>query len=161
MRAQDFLVEYRQAYFQYLQGWFPDWPDYVIRDWLYPFMKGMDQGEIESAAEDIADNYPVHRWELKTLDLGLDAFDETTQKKILAREGGQSNPMQVPRDAQRHATQAQRIQKTGAPSQQPIIVVQRPDVKGLELLEGWHRTIQNIRAFPDGYRGRAWIGYTL
>jgi hypothetical protein len=109
---------------------------------------------------DIADEYPVYNWELRTLNLRLDSFDENTQAKIQERKGGSQNPMKVHRDAERHATQAQQIQKTGVASPEPIIVIQRPDVRGLELVEGWHRTIQNIVAFPNGYRGRAWIGYT-
>lgn len=159
MRAQE-LFEYRRAYYQYVKSWFPDWPDYVIQDWLYPGAKGLSQSELESYFIDLADAYPVYRWELKILNLTLDSFDANTQAKILARKGGSQNPMNVPRDADRHATQAQKIQQTGAPSQEPIIVMQRPGVKGLELVEGWHRTIQNIKAFPNGYRGRAWIGYT-
>lgn len=160
MRAQEILVEYRQAYFRYLQSWFPDWPDYVIHDWVYPAAKGLDQSEMEAYVDDVAENYPVHRWELRTLDLGFHSFDSETQRKILTREGGTRNPMAVPRDAERHNVQAQQIQQTGAPSQEPIIVIQRPGVDGLELVEGWHRTIQNIRAFPNGYRARAWVGYT-
>ena len=160
MRANEFLTEYRRSLVQYIQGWFPDWPDYVIRDWLYPAVKGLDQGEIESFASDVAEEYPVHRWELRTLNLTLSSFTEQTQRKILAREGGSKNPMSVPRDAERHAVQAQKIQQTGTVSPEPIIVIQRPGVKGLELVEGWHRTIQHLKAFPNGYRGRAWIGYT-
>jgi hypothetical protein len=160
MRAQEIILEYRQGLLQYVQSWFPDWPDYVLRDWIYPASKGLSQSEMEAYFDDVAENYPVYRWELKTLDLGMHAFDSTTQRKILAREGGLINPMKVPRDAERHATQAQKIQQTGAPSQEPIITIQRPGVDGLELVEGWHRTIQNIKAFPNGYRGRAWIGYT-
>jgi len=160
MRAQDFVTETRQSYLQYVKSWFPDWPDYVVRDWLYPAAKDLEQSSLEAHFSDIATEYPVHRWELKTLNLSLAAFDKNTQRKILERRGGSENPMNVPRDAARHDTQAQRIQKTGAPSLEPIIVIQRPGVKGLELVEGWHRTIQNIKAFPNGYRGRAWIGYT-
>ena len=161
MRAGEFcLTETRQGYMQYIQSWFPDWPDYVIRDWLYSGAKGLEPSEMEAYFLDIADEYPVYRWELRTLNLRLDSFDENTQAKILERQGGSSNPMNVRRDAERHATQARQIQQTGAPSQEPIIVVQRPGVRGLELVEGWHRTIQNIKAFPNGYRGRAWIGYT-
>ena len=160
MRVNEILLEYRQGYYKYLQSWFPDWPDYVIRDWLYPMMKGMDESEMNMAIDDIAEAYPVYHWELKTLDLSLKSFTKDTQSKILAREGGLKNPMSVPRDAERHATQAQQIQQTGAASQEPIIVIQRPEVRGLELVEGWHRTIQNIKAFPNGYRGRAWVGHT-
>lgn len=160
MRAQEFLVEYRQSLLQYIQGWFPDWPDYVVRDWLYPAVKDLSQSEIEGFAQDIAEEYPVYEWQLETMDLTLESFTEATQQKILARQGGSSNPMNVPRDAERHAVQAQKIQQTGAVSQEPIITVQRPEVQGLELVEGWHRTIQNLKAFPNGYKGRVWIGYT-
>jgi hypothetical protein len=154
------ITETRQGYLKYIQSWFPDWPDYVIRDWLYSGAKGLEPSEMEAYFLDIADEYPVYRWELRTLNLRLDSFDENTQAKILERQGGSQNPMKVHRDAERHATQAQQIQKTGVASPEPIIVIQRPDVRGLELVEGWHRTIQNIVAFPNGYRGRAWIGYT-
>ena len=160
MRAQEFLSEYQQGYVKILQSWFPEWPDYVIRDMLYPAVKGLDQSELEAYIDDVAENYPVHTWKLETRKLNLKSFDANTQQKILARKGGTQNPMQVPRDAERHAQQAKVIQQTGAPSQQPIIVVQREGVKGLELLEGWHRTIQNIQAFPQGYTARAWVGYT-
>ena len=160
MRAQEFLVEYRQSLLQYIQGWFPDWPDYVVRDWLYPAVKDLSQSEIEDFAQDIAEEYPVYEWQLETMDLTLESFTEATQQKILARQGGSRNPMNVPRDAERHAVQAQKIQQTGAVSQEPIITVQRPEVQGLELVEGWHRTIQNLKAFPNGYKGRVWIGYT-
>jgi hypothetical protein len=160
MRADEFLIEYRRSLLQYIQGWFPDWPDYVIRDWLYPSVKDLSQSEIEGFATDIAEEYPVHSWKLQTLDLRLESFTQETQQRILSREGGASNPMKVPRDSERHAVQAQKIKHTGAVSSEPIIVIQRAGVKGLELVEGWHRTIQNLKAFPDGYHGRAWIGYT-
>ena len=160
MRADEFLIEYRRSLVQYIQSWFPDWPDYVIRDWLYPAVKGLSQSEIEDFANDIAEEYPVHHWELRALNLKLSSFDAPTQRRIMARHGGSKNPFDIPRDAERHATQAQQIQQTGEPSAEPIIVIQRPGVRGLELMEGWHRTIQNLKAFPDGYRGQAWIGYT-
>ena len=160
MRASEFIIEYRRSLIQYIQSWFPDWPDYVVRDWLYPAVKDLSQSEIEGFATDIAEEYPVHSWELRTLNLRLESFTQGTQQRILSRQGGASNPMKVPRDSERHAVQAQQIAKTGSVSQEPIIVIQRPDVEGLELVEGWHRTIQNLKAFPDGYRGRAWVGQT-
>jgi hypothetical protein len=27
------------------------------------------------------------------------------------------------------------------------------------LIEGWHRTIQHLKEFPQGYTGPAWVGY--
>jgi hypothetical protein len=158
--AETVVTETRRGYLEYLQNRLPDWPDYVIRDWVYPAAKGLNQSEMEALFDGIAKDYPVRRWELKTLDLDLNSFDLSTRNMILAREGGARDPMGVPRDAERHATQAQKIQQAGAPSQEPIIVIRRSGVDELELVEGWHRTIQNLRAFPKGYRARAWIGYT-
>jgi hypothetical protein len=156
MRAQEFLVEYRQAYFQYLKSWFPDWPDYVVRDWLYSSGKGLDQAEFESWAQGIHEEYPIEAWRLERLPITSDIFTPETQQRLGARAGGSKNPMGVPRDAERHATQAAMLQKQGI-SGEPIIVIKQDN--GYELVEGWHRTIQNLQAHPAGYTGPAWVGY--
>jgi hypothetical protein len=156
MRAKEFLPEYRQAYLEYIKSWFPDWPDYVIRDMLYPAAKGLGQEEFESWAQGIHEDYPVEAWRLERLPITLDIFTPKTQEQIRKREGGSKNPNQVPRDAERHATQAAMLQKQGI-SGEPIIVMKKPD--GYDLVEGWHRTIQNLQAHPAGYTGPAWVGY--
>ena len=48
------------------------------------------------------------------------------------------------------------IQKQGV-SSEPIILFKRR--YGYELVEGWHRTMQNLKAYPQGYKGLAWVGY--
>jgi hypothetical protein len=73
---------------------------------------------------------------------------------LASREGGSSNPFQVPRDAERHAQQSQIIQQKGV-SAEPIIVAKLSN--GYDLIEGWHRTIQHLKAFPQGYTGPAWV----
>jgi len=133
------------------------WPDYVVKDLLYNI--DLDPKKKIELVKFTLKDLPVRQWKLETRNLGFHSFDSETQRKILAREGGTLNPYAVPRDAERHQAQASIISRTGSPNQEPIIVVQRPGVDGLELLEGWHRTIQNIRAFPHGYRARAWVGY--
>jgi hypothetical protein len=75
---------------------------------------------------------------------------------ILSREGGSSNPFQVPRDAERHAHQLKMIQQKGV-SEEPIIVAKLSN--GYDLIEGWHRTIQHLKEFPQGYTAPAWVGY--
>ena len=156
MRAQEFLVEYRQAYLEYVKSWFPDWPDYVVRDWLYPAGKGLGQEEFESWAQGIHEEYPIEAWRLEQLPIRTDVFTPETQQRLGARAGGSQNPMSVPRDAERHATQAAMLQKQGI-SGEPIIVIKTN--QGYDLVEGWHRTIQNLQAYPQGYTGPAWVGY--
>jgi hypothetical protein len=75
--------------------------------------------------------------------------------KLNARAGGKANPDQVPRDAERHATQAQLAQQQGGVRKEPVILVKRPD--GYDLIEGWHRTIQHFAEYPNGYTGPAWV----
>jgi hypothetical protein len=46
------------------------------------------------------------------------------------------------------------IQQKGV-SAEPIIVAKLSN--GYDLIEGWHRTIQHLKAFPQGYTGPAWV----
>ena len=91
--------------------------------------------------------------------MGYHSFDSKTQETLLHRISQTDNVISayVPRDAERHEIQKQIIQKSGQANQEPIIVIYHKD--GYELLEGWHRTIQNIQAFPNGYKAKAWVGY--
>jgi hypothetical protein len=63
--------------------------------------------------------------------------------------------MGVPRDTERHATQAQLIKQQGGVRKEPVIMIKTS--QGYNLLEGWHRTIQHFNLYPDGYVGPAWI----
>jgi GNAT superfamily N-acetyltransferase len=62
--------------------------------------------------------------------------------------------MGIPKDAERHATQAALIQQGGV-SREPAILIKFGN--GYELLEGWHRTIQHFARYPDGYVGPAYV----
>jgi GNAT superfamily N-acetyltransferase len=42
-------------------------------------------------------------------------------------------------------------------SEEPIIVAKLSN--GYDLIEGWHRTIQHLKEFPQGYTAPAWVGY--
>ena len=157
MRLREFITEFRQSLGQYLKQQFPTWPDYVVRDLMYPQAKGAkNQEELQEIISFIKQEYPVKQWRLETLPITLDIFNPETQKRLKERAGGSKNPYGVPRDTERHAIQAAIIQTQGVRTE-PIIVVRRSD--GFELVEGWHRTIQHLQAYPDGYTGPAWVGY--
>jgi hypothetical protein len=64
--------------------------------------------------------------------------------------------MQVPKDAERHAQQLKMIQQQGVRTE-PIIVAKLNN--GYDLIEGWHRTIQHLQQYPEGYTGPAWVAY--
>jgi len=156
MRAEEFVTEVRAGLLNYVKQQFPTWPDYVIQDLLYKNVKNMPtQEEINEYLAMFKQDYGQVRWQLQQLPITLRIFDAETQRKIQQRAGGTKNPYQVPNDAERHATQAAMIQQQGV-SREPIIVIKT--AQGYDLLEGWHRTIQHLRAFPNGYRGPAWVG---
>jgi hypothetical protein len=86
----------------------------------------------------------------------MDMFDPKTKQLLIGRAGGSSDlGMGVPKDKERHATQAALAQQQGGVRREPVILVKRPD--GYDLLEGWHRTIQHFHKYPDGYTGPAYV----
>jgi hypothetical protein len=158
MRIKELLVEYQGGAWRLIRGMVPrHWPDYVVKDWLYG--KVSDDLRLEEKKyhiQHLLQEYPVKQWRLEQLPITVDIFTPGTQEQIRKREGGSKNPFQVPRDTERHATQAAIIKKQGV-SGEPVIMLKKPD--GYDLVEGWHRTIQNLQAHPEGYTGPAWVGY--
>lgn len=161
MRANEFLTEIQAGAWRAIKAMVPaHWPDYVVKDWLY--VKIENEVQLKDKKEFVAHllkTYPVRQWRLETRNFGYHSFDAWTQKRFLDRMGQTIQHFPVPRDDERHEIQANLIQQTGQANQEPIIVFQRPGVDGVELGEGWHRTIQNLKAFPNGWQGRAWVGY--
>ena len=157
--AEGTLNEYRDQLWAWIQSKFPStqWPEYVQRDFLYAKAKGLQsQKDLEDFLDEIQRDFGRVRWRLEKLPITLDVFTAKTQGMIKQREGGSSNPYQVPKDAERHALQQKMIQQKGV-SQEPIIVAKLSN--GYDLIEGWHRTIQHLKAYPQGYTGPAWVGY--
>ena len=149
------LSEARNSLFAFVKQQFPTWPDYVLKDFLYQQAKGIrDQAELDDFLKRNKQDFGNCKWTLTKLPITFDIFTQKTQRMLASREGGSSNPFQVPRDAERHAQQSQMIQQKGV-SDEPIIVAKLSN--GYDLIEGWHRTIQHLKAFPQGYTGPAWV----
>lgn len=160
MRAQEIITEYHGGAWRFIRDLVPDhWPDYVVKDWFYRRSgRPQDYKTLGTWIRSVIEDYPVRRWRLETRVLALDSFDLSTQR-ILTQKMRDEDPIghTIRRNAERHATQADIIKRTGRPNQEPVIAIDR-DGK-LELQEGWHRTTQNLLAFPNGYQGRVWVGY--
>ena len=149
------LSEARNSLFAFVKQQFPTWPDYVLKDFLYQQAKGIrDQAELDDFLKRNKQDFGNCKWTLTKLPITFDIFTPKTRRMLASREGGSSNPFQVPRDAERHAQQSQMIQQKGV-SAEPIIVAKLSN--GYDLIEGWHRTIQHLKAFPQGYTGPAWV----
>lgn len=130
------------------------WPRYVVGDLLYSVFVDQPQ-EFESWLRSFVEDYENREWKLVELTITDEIFDEKTRKQLETREGGKSNPHNVPNDEERHDIQAKLLKDKGI-STEPIILIQTEDGK-YELLEGWHRTIQSLMVFPDGYKQKAWV----
>ena len=174
MRAKEFIVEFRDRMYQYIKSVLPTWPDYVLRDWIYNLARGEHQAGVyfkpsadfdkwgfnkETILKMVSDAglSPNTQWQLvPNMQFTMDMFGPKTQQRLIGGAGGKSDMgMGIPRDAERHATQAQLAQQQGGIRKEPVILIKRPD--GYELLEGWHRTIQHFAAHPNGYVGPAYV----
>ncbi len=156
MRANEFIREERKGLYNYYKQQFPTWPDYVVRDFAVKNTKNFatadEHKEWIAGAKQEFDN---HTWQFhKELPLSLDRFDAQTQRRIADRQGGKANPYNVPNDAERHELQKQMIQQRGV-SPEPVILRSTPG--GYNAIEGWHRTMQHLNAYPQGYKGPAWV----
>jgi hypothetical protein len=143
--------------YAFVKKQYPNWPEYVLRDFSYRQASALtSQEQLASWLETTKKDFGQVIWKLEKLPITLDIFTLKTQRMILSREGGSANPFKVPKDAKRHAQQLKMIQQNGV-SEEPIIVAKLSN--GYDLIEGWHRTIQHLKEFPQGYTAPAWVGY--
>ena len=133
------LNEIKQGALELCKSILPTWPQYVVKDWIYQAVK--DQPSKENILAILADlGLTVDtKWTLfPQVHFQFDKMHPDTQRDLIARSGGTLNPKQVPRDAERHAKQAELARAEGGIRREPVICLKT--TKGLYLLEGWHRT---------------------
>lgn len=157
---EDILNEYRSRILDYLYKKLPTWPEYIVKDFIYQSFKRKtfsSDDDIDAMIERViyytgleADS----KWTFyPKFDFNMDIWEPLTEKQLDERIGG-AIKMFVNKDAERHDTQAKLLKQHGI-SQEPVILIRRPD--GYELLEGWHRTIQHFKEYPEGFTGPAWV----
>lgn len=139
---------------EYISDLFPTWPEYVIEDMLVDGLSSLGETGIKGYLGHVMDDIGDVTWVLKDIEITYDCFCSYTQRLLDERDGGNANPYDIPNDAERHALQAKLLKEQGI-SKDPIIVIERKD--GYELAEGWHRTIQTMLVYPEGYIAPAWI----
>jgi len=157
------ISEYRDRLLQYVKSLLPNYPEYVLKDWLVP-NKGdfsnlpdtdLKNGIMEKLK--LAGLTPNTKWQLvPDMKFTMDMFEPKTKQRLIGRAGGSSDlGMGIPRDKERHATQAALAQQQGGVRKEPVLLIKTD--KGYELLEGWHRTIQHFAKYPNGYTGPAYV----
>jgi hypothetical protein len=141
-----YLNELRQGLLNYLKQQLPNFPDYVIKDWVYRFNK---EGSAEGIQDWIDTQLKDLKWETKTnFPITMDILGDKTKKELKSRVGGEIR-QDVGKDIERHKTQ-QNLLKSQGISKEPIILFKTKDGK-YELGEGWHRTIQAFKMYPEGF----------
>ena len=133
---------------------FPNMPNYIIMD---IFAKKNERPYTYEEMKILVKEWGDYKWKLKKdFPISYNIFFEPTIKIMKQREGGLKNPLNVPNDLKRHQYQAKKIQ--GNIPTEPIILLKRGEK--YELLEGWHRTIQLLNKYPEGYiYPQVYIGY--
>ena len=157
------ISEYRDRLLQYVKSLLPTWPEYVLKDWLVP-----NKGNFSNLPADAVKNGIMEKIQLANLSVNtkwqlvpnmkftMGMFEPMSKQRLIGRAGGNSDMgLDVPRDKERHATQAALAQQQGGVRKEPVLLIKTD--KGYELLEGWHRTIQLFAKYPDGYTGPAYV----
>ena len=160
--VEENLTETREAAFNWLKSYLPAWPDYVLRDWMYNHLRGDwdasgdDPKTVIQRTLDGEGMTPQTRWKfVPDFHFTFDSLDPDTVRRIKERQGGTVNPYGIPKDAERHDMQAKLAAQQGGVRDEPVIL--KKVGNQYELIEGWHRTIQHFKQFPNGYKGPAWI----
>jgi len=159
------IVETREGYMNYLRNKSKeitgiDWPEYVLRDWLYRNTKDIKDESpeeyknlVRSYLVSFVEGHGKGHWENKILDLSLESFTEFVQKDLRKKIEGLRRT-DITKDTERHDFQQSNLEKGGL-SSEPIIVVETKDGK-YDLLEGWHRTTAALKKFGN-YKQNAWV----
>jgi len=149
MRYQD-LTEVRKANLEYFFKRYPNVPKYVVQDFMYKNYKNNPASMDDEMGLWLNDM----KWSQQVLTITFDFFDNDTQKLLKPRMAGLKLEF-VKDDEERHQIQLDILKKNG-PSKEPIIVTKTNGE--YELQEGWHRTVQSLLLWPEGYQQNAWVG---
>lgn len=148
------INETRDAFLAYVKQKFPRMPDYVARDLIYKNSKKYP----ENVAGVWTSYYGSYDWKLvNEFKVDNKIWDAETLGRI-QRNMRTADSDSNPKDKQRFAQQRKMVQQKGI-SREPIIVEESREQPGkYTLLEGLHRTVETLRANPQGYTCPAYIG---
>ena len=142
------LNESRNGWYNFLKKKLPKVPEYVLKDWIYTkindyedyqsFIKWLDEWQIVDLEWEYKKDFPMT----------MDIFSEKTQKELKERINGLIKST-VDRDEERHKNQKELLKSRGI-SKEPITLFKYEDGK-YDLGEGWHRTVQNFKMYPEGF----------
>ena len=157
MRFKELLIESRGGVMNILRQELPGWPDYVIKDMMYA--KIQSEEDLASKIEHVRHlAKEIQSWKLvQRMPLTFNMLDPQTRYKMKTKRAfGDKNPFLVPRDRERLEQAIELVKAKGMENLPPVIFKQT--AAGLDLWEGWHRTMAAFRLHPEGFQVNAWIG---
>jgi hypothetical protein len=141
------ITEVRKGWYNLLREKLPNFPEYVLKDWIY--RKVDDYKDYELFLNWVDEFLVDIEWEYeKNFPMTMDIFTDNTKNQLEVRMGG-TIISHVEKDSERHEKQKEILQSEGI-SEEPIILFRTKDGK-YELGEGWHRTTQTFIQHPDGF----------
>jgi len=141
------ITEIRKGWYNLLREKLPNFPEYVLKDWIY--RKVDDYKDYELFLNWVDEFLVDIEWEYeKNFPMTMDIFTDNTKNQLEVRMGG-TIISHVEKDSERHEKQKEILQSKGI-SEEPIILFRTKDGK-YELGEGWHRTTQTFIQHPDGF----------
>lgn len=148
------LTEVRDAFLAYVKRKFPKMPDYVARDLIYKNSKNFPK----DVAGVWTQYYGRYNWKLvKDFAVNDKVWDTETLERI-NRNMKSADDNLYPNNKKRFMQQRKMVQQRGI-SSEPIIVEESREEQGkYTLLEGLHRTVETLRANPQGYICPAYVG---
>ena len=168
MRATEFIVEgVSEGLLEAREGTMreiirkilPTWPEYVIKDWISSRIKNQeDLKNLTGWLVDLNKMVEPNSWKLhQKMFLTFDMLNPRTRYSMKTkRQFGARNPFLIPRDEERNANAEQLVKTKGMENLPPVTMIQHSN--GLELCEGWHRTMAAFRLHPEGFYVNVWIG---
>ena len=157
MRLKEFVTESRDGVMRLLKSELPTWPEYVIKDMVYTGLE--NEKDMAEKIEHIRQlGAAVSFWKFYSkMPITFDMLSKDTQYQMrVKRCFGAKNPYRVPNDKARNTLADTIVKNKGMENLPPVIMIKQAD--GLELWEGWHRTMAAFRLQPEGFRINAWIG---
>ena len=139
--------------YNYLKEKLPNTDEYVVYDWFYKSNENWNQENIDKLIK----KYKDVEWTLKeNFPISLNILSDEAIKRLKERWDG-IEKKGLEGDLERHQTQSDLIKSQGI-SKEPIILLELLNGK-YELVEGWHRTIQIFKLYPEGFEyPNVWIG---
>jgi hypothetical protein len=130
-------------------------PTYVFKEliwhkdaWIGKDFRSRFDSEDEDDIVSDYDDWIDLKWKKELREVNLSNFDPSTQKEIIKRDFGMESDINIKDDEKRNKFQQALIKKTKPGSNEPIVVLQKSN--GLELYEGWHRTMAILYTGNNG-----------